>query len=67
MDKELINRIKELKEIEKEITTSDLQGIVEVIAREINKNKSLEIEEYLLNYVYGEIDLNKCLELLKGG
>jgi len=66
----LKERIKELRSLAEEVTTSDLQGIAEAIAKEIlNPDKNsidrLLIEEILLNYAYKEIDFNKCLEELE--
>lgn len=66
MEQTIKQRIEELKTLYEEVTTSDLQGICMAIAFDINKNKYLEIEELLLNFVYGDIDLNKLYEEIEG-
>jgi len=45
----ILNRIKELRIMAEELTTSDLQGIAMVIAMDIDKNKILKLREITLN------------------
>lgn len=61
-EKTIKDRIEELKTLHEEVTTSDLQGICMAIALDINKDNSFEIEDLLLSFVYGDIDLNKLYE-----
>jgi len=50
-------RIEELKTIQEDLTTSDLQGIAEVIEMETGIDSNL-----ILSYVYGEIELSEVLK-----
>jgi hypothetical protein len=61
IDNTIKNRIEELKLIQNDLTTSDLQGIIGAIALNINKKEYFQIEDLILSFVYGDIDLNKCL------
>ena len=73
--KPLKDYYRDLRELYDEVTTSDLQGIVYVKAKEIIKKFNLsddvqsELEDLLLEYASGELDLNSTqrfiLELKK--
>lgn len=62
--KAIKTRIEELPSLYNEVTTSDLQGICQAIAFDINKDNLFEIEELLLSFAYGEIELNDLYERL---
>ena len=61
INQEIHKRIAELNTLYNEVTTSDLQGISQAIAIDINKKYQFEIDEILLNYAYGEITLKDCI------
>ena len=58
-EKTIKERIEELRTLYDEVTTSDLQGICMAIALDINKDNAFEIEDLLLSFAYGDIELNK--------
>lgn len=54
MELTIKQRIEELKKIQDDLTTSDLQGIAQAIGLDSGID-----EEDILSYVYGKIDINE--------
>jgi len=65
INEDIKNRILELKGLYDEVTTSDLQGIIEAISLDINKINASEIDEILLGYTYGDIDFNEAIKQIE--
>jgi hypothetical protein len=75
-NKEICEEIKELRKLERELTTSDLQGVAGALASKIGKELNLvkelkeyghypDVEEELLSYAYGKQTLEETEQNIK--
>lgn len=58
------DKLREIKKISKEVTRSDLQGIIFVESQKLNKNKRAEIEEIFLMFCDEELNINEAKRFL---
>tara|TARA_Y100000310_G_scaffold315295_1_gene365657 strand:+ start:50 stop:493 length:444 start_codon:yes stop_codon:yes gene_type:complete len=64
VDMILCDKLRELKDLQTKVTRSDLQGIVMVEAKNLNKEKSEEIENIFLLFCDEELNINEAKRFL---
>ena len=60
----LKDKLREIKDLQTKVTRSDLQGIVMVEAKNLNKEKSDEIENIFLLFCDEELNINEAKRYL---